>query len=624
MQTTLFRERLLTSFAAGNDGAWLRLEYGHTQTMRFDSAHGSLDLASLQAAYRAGSLTPAQLIDAIYARMERDALPGVWIHRLEKEAALARARELEQKHDRLRPPLFGIPFAVKDNIDVAGMPTTAACPAFGYVAQTSAPTVQALERAGGLCLGKVNLDQFATGLVGTRSPYGACENVFDPKFVSGGSSSGSAVVVAAHHVTFALGTDTAGSGRVPAALNNVVGLKPSLGLFDSAGVVPACASLDCVSVFALCVSDAVEVRRVVLGQAEAPLVAPKTFSFGIPEPLHPETDALQGDAFASAVEALRGLGGTAVAIDFTPFYELGLMLYGFGVAERYLAVGAFMEANEAAALPVTRDIIMRGKDIDARTTLAALQRIAILRQACQHVLAPLDLLLTPTIARPVSRREDEREPLRANDVLGIYTRFTNYVGCPVLAVPAGFRRDGLPFGVSLIGKPGEDARLDALAALLHVKSGAGMGKSRHTLTPPAVAVDNGTTFARVAVVGAHMRGLALNSQLLELGASFCETTRSAQRYRLFVLPGTSPERPGLVQVASGGASIELEIWQMPWSALGQLMARVPAPLAIGTLELESGEQVKGFLCESYASAGARDISELGGYRYYLAECQKRA
>jgi allophanate hydrolase len=281
-------------------------------------------------------------------------------------------------------------------------------------------------------------------------------------------------------------------------------------------------------------------------------------------------------------------------------------------------VGAFIEAQPSAVLPVTRDIILRGKQLDRAATLAGMQRIAHLRLLCQQLLAPIDLLVTPTLPRPISRHEDAREPQRANDVLGVYTRFANYVGCPVLAVPAGFRSDGLPFGVSLVGKPGQDEQLDALGALLHAASGAGMGKQRYPLAQPKLRAHDDAKLARLAVVGAHMRGLALNHQLLELGASFAEATRSAPRYRLFVLPGTSPERPGLVQVAGAGHSIELEIWEMTWSALGALMARVPAPLAIGTLELEHGERVKGFLCESYASEGARDISELGGYRAYLA------
>jgi allophanate hydrolase len=588
--------------------------------MSFDLAHGSLNLESLQAAYRAGALAPEQLIAGIYRRMERDALPSVFIHRVDERTALADARALSA---RLRPgsaPLYGVPFAVKDNIDVAGMPTSAGCPAFSYLAERSAPTVAALLDAGALCIGKVNLDQFATGLVGTRSPYGACENLFDPAIVSGGSSSGSAIVVGAQHVTFSLGTDTAGSGRVPAALNNIVGLKPSVGALEATGMVPACASLDCISVFALTVGDALEVRRVLWGRAPATASLPAAFRFGVPHELHPETDAAQRRAFAAAIATLRELGGSPVAIDFTPFYELGSMLYGSSVAERYLALGAFIESQPEQVLQVTREIILRGRAIDAQAALTGLSRIARLRGLCQEALAAIDLLVTPTIPRPVTRQEDEREPQRANDVLGIYTRFCNYVGCPVLAVPAGFRDDGLPFGLSLIGKPGEDTALDALGVLVHARSGAGMGRARLALPEPApTPVVRTGARARVAVVGAHMRGLALNAQLLELGGSFVREARTAPRYRLFVLPGSAPERPGLVQVASGGHAIELEIWEMAWSALGELMARVPAPLAIGTLELSDGERVKGFLCESYASEGAREISRLGGYRAYLAQ-----
>lgn len=590
--------------------------------MTFDIMQASLDIGALHQAYQSATLTPEALIEALYARMEQDPAPNVWIHRLSKEEALASARQLGAYSAAL--PLFGIPFAVKDNIDVAGMPTTAACPAYAYQPDSSAPVVQALLAAGALCLGKVNLDQFATGLVGTRSPYGACQNVFDPTVLSGGSSSGSAVAVAAHHVTFSLGTDTAGSGRVPAALNNLVGLKPTVGLLSSDGVVAACASLDCISIFALCVRDAQRVLQVAAGDAAnhgTPL--PARFSFGVPTPLELFDDPDSLRCFEAAREQLVALGGTPVPIDFAPFAALGDMLYGPSVLERYLAVGSFIEAQPEAVLPVTRTIIMGGKQLTPEQSVQGAKRIASLRAECLRALDTVDVLLTPTIPKPQRIAEDAADPRGVNDRNGIYTRFVNYLGCPVLSVPVSFRTDGLPFGVSLVGRTGHDRSLAPLADKLHTLSNAGMGKLRHPVPsqPAAVTPSQG---ARVAVVGAHMQGLALNGQLLEVGASYVETTRTAPEYRFYVLPGTSPERPGLVRVHSEGVAIEVEVWDLSWAALGTLMGKVPAPLAIGTLRLEGGESVKGFLCESYAAQGARDVSELGGFRNYLKSKQEHS
>jgi allophanate hydrolase len=595
-----------------------RLADAAGRTMTFDVLQGSLDIDALRAHYASGALTPEALVEALYARMDVDAPPGVWIHRLPKQTALQQARALGAFHPARSGPLSGIPFAVKDNIDVADMPTTAACPAFAYQPTSSAPSVQALLDAGALCLGKLNLDQFATGLVGTRSPYGVCRNVFDPELLAGGSSSGSAVAVAAHQVSFALGTDTAGSGRVPAALNNVVGLKPSLGLISTQGMVPACASLDCVSVFALCVADARRVRDVLTGgplDAQQPL--PARFRFGVPQPLELFGDALSQRAFTRAVEQLRSLGGSDVPVAFASFAELGDMLYGPSVLERYLAVGSFIEQQPDAVLPVTRDIILAGKQIGPAQALAGMSRIAALRLACQRALAGVDLLLTPSTPSAFRIADDAREPRVINDRQGIYTRFVNYLGCPVLAVPAGFRADGVPFGVSLVGRTGQDAQLDALGAQLHAHCGAGKG-TRRDATPP-VAYPAPAPDARLAVVGAHMSGLALNGQLLELGARFVRTACTAEHYRLFVLPGTRPERPGLVRVEGPGHAIEVELWDMSWAALGALLAKVPAPLSIGTLTLADGESVRGFLCEPYATTGAREISQFGGYRSYLEQ-----
>jgi allophanate hydrolase len=583
-------------------------------------AAGRLDIASIHAAYKTGALTPAALLDEVYARMDLEQAPAVWITRVEKVDALRRASALGEYDPKL--PLFGVPFAVKDNIDVAGLPTTAACPAFAYVPEVSSPCVEALLDAGAICLGKLNLDQFATGLVGSRSPYGGCQNVFDPDYLSGGSSSGSAVSVAAHYVSFSLGTDTAGSGRVPAALNNIVGLKPSVGLFSSEGLVPACKSLDCISVFTTNVADAVLVRSVVVGKSMAPLPRPASFRFGVPEPLEFFGNEQSRLVFERALERLAALGGERVAIDFAPFAELGDMLYGPFVVERLMGVGSFIEAHPDAVLPVTRDIILGGKQFSASDAFAAFQRLNELRAVCLEAQGMVDYLVTPTVPTHFKRSEDAAEPRRVNDHNGIYTRFVNFLGCPVLSVPIEFRDDGLPFGLSLLALPGQDARLDALGALVHEQSGAGMGKRRWPLPlTPDTQTRPPPREARLAVVGAHMRGLALNQQLLDVDARFVAAVRTAPDYRLYVLPGGKPERPGLVQTPGGGSAIDIELWDLSWHALGTFMARVPPPLAIGTLVTEDGERVKGFICESFAtssSSGARDITSLGGFRAYLA------
>lgn len=605
----------------------------------------SLDLRSLHAAYDAGTLTPESLIRELYARMERTPTPNAWIARVPEAEALARARALGPRKQDDPRRLYGVPFAVKDNIDVAGLPTTAACPAFAYLPTRSASAVQALLDAGALCLGKLNLDQFATGLVGTRSPYGACENVFDAAYLSGGSSSGSAVVVAAHHVSFSLGTDTAGSGRVPAALNNVVGLKPSLGLLPRDGMVPACASLDCLSLFALSVDDAACVRDVILGRPHRVTPRPASFRYGVPRPLELFDDRASAHSFARALTALSRLGGEPVELDFAPFSALGDLLYGPFVVERLLAVGAFVAAHEREVLPLTRDIILGARGFDASDAFRAFQRVNELRAACLRELEQVDVLVTPTVPTHFRRDQERAEPRAINDQLGIYTRFVNFVGCPALAVPADFREDGLPFGVSLLAKPGRDLWLDGLAGALHAASDAGMGRARHPLPRPIhdatgaspasdvaidatsarpsvrLALDDARPLpieARLAVVGAHLRGMPLNAQLLAVEARYVATVRTAPEYRLYALAAGPPERPGLVRVASAGAAIEVELWDLTWAALGAFMANVPAPLAIGTLQLADGELVKGFVCEASATEGARDISHFGGFRAYLA------
>lgn len=578
-----------------------------------------LELDTLHAAYRARTLTPEQLVRDLYARMDTEALPAIWTARLSLEDALAAAKALGPYRDDETRALFGVPFAVKDNIDVQGLPTTAACPAFSYVPTASASSVRALIEAGAFCLGKVNMDQFATGLVGTRSPYGACQNVFDAAYLSGGSSSGSAVAVAAHYVTFSLGTDTAGSGRVPAALNNIVGLKPTRGLLPTDGMVPACESLDCLSVFATNVADAVRVRDVLLGTRRGITPCPVTFRFGVPTTLEFAADLASERAFEKALGRLTCLGGQPIPIDFTPFSALGDLLYGAFVVERDLAVGDFIAQHPEDVLPVTRAIILGAREVGARDAFAAMQRAAALRARCIEQLAKIDFLVTPTIPAPFKREDDLKEPRTINDKLGFYTRFVNFLDCAVLSIPQDFRADGLPSGISLVAPAGADTLLDALGDLLHRDADAGMGRLRHPIPARSTPRREPPREVRLAVVGAHMRGLALNAQLGAVDARYVCTLRTAPKYRLYVLPNTTPERPGLVQTRDDGAAIEVELWDLSFHALGTLMAKVPPPLSIGTLEVEDGELVKGFLCESFATEGARDISELGGYRAYLTQ-----
>ncbi len=598
--------------------------------MGWTATDGSLDVRTLQRAYENHEITPESLIDAVYARIERDEHPNAFIHLISREEARAKARALGafsslRSHAPGRAsatarglPLFGVPFGVKDNIDVAGMPTTAACPGFSYLPTASAPSVLALERAGAICLGKTNLDQFATGLVGTRSPYGACRNVFDPEYLSGGSSSGSGVAVAAGYLSLALGTDTAGSGRVPAALNNIVGLKATRGLLSTEGVVPACQSLDCTSVFALSVSDAVLARELISGLSSACQGLGRGFRFGVPAKLEWFGDSENEALFARAVEMLESLGGKRVDVDFEPFRALGDLLYGPWVIERYLSVGAFIEAHPEQALPVTRDIVLGATRHGGGDVFRGVYQRDDLQRACRAQLANLELMVTPTVPTHYRLRDDREDPRAINDRLGIYTRFANFLDVPVLSVPAGFRSDGLPFGISLVGHPGRDGELDALGAILHARCESGMGRARAKVpAPPVFGSVSQPAEARLAVVGAHLRGLPLHHQLTECGARFVASVRTSPDYRLYVLPNSEPLKPGLLRVTSGGQAIELEVFDLSWAELGKFMANVRAPLVIGTVRTESGVDVKCFLCEPHALEGAEDITAHGGFRAFL-------
>lgn len=587
-----------------------------------------LTIATLIDGYRARAFTPADVIDAVLARAEQHRDHHVFITRLGR-AELQPYLEGLERFAIGESPLYGIPFVVKDNIDLARVPTTAGCPAFAYRPTTSAPVVERLIRAGAIPLGKSNLDQFATGLVGTRSPYGTCRNGIDERYIAGGSSSGSALAVALGLASFALGTDTAGSGRVPAAFNEIVGLKPSLGRVSTRGVVPACRSLDCVSVFARTSGDAARVLGVIEGfDAEDPFSRPLEevpldgLRIGVPqsEQLEFFGDDEYARLFDETVERARGAIGPVTRIDFAPFLEAAQLLYeGPWLAERYAAVGEFMERHAEAVLPVTREIIAGGRSATAVDAFKAQYRLKALRRACERTFREVDLLLTPTAGTIFLRAAVEADPIRLNARLGYYTNYVNLLDLAALALPAGRRADGLPFGITLVGPRGTDRALLALGAALEGAAGRPLlGASAREVAAVSASTATDPKTMTLAVCGAHMRGLALNGELRALGARFIEQTRTARCYRLFALAASDPPRPGLVRVREEGASIEVELWSLPVGAVGGFIQHVPPPLALGSVLLENGRITLGFLCETVAAVEAIDISAHGGWRAYLA------
>jgi allophanate hydrolase len=590
-----------------------------------------MTLSALLADYRSGKRTPSAVVESLQSGDDA-AYACTWICRVAPEVLGRRARQLEtslredpRAIDRL--PLYGVPFAVKDNIDVAGLPTTAACPAFSYVPGRSARAVEKLEAAGAVLVGKTNLDQFATGLVGTRSPYGAVPNAFRPEYISGGSSSGSAVAVARGRVSFSLGTDTAGSGRVPAGFNNIVGLKPSRGLISARGVVPACQSLDCVSVFALTVPDAVAVLHAARGLdpddpwsrsldlCVAPL--PERFTFALPDPLEFHGDDQARHAFHGAVEKLAGLGGRPIGVDFSVFLETAALLYdGPWVAERLAAIRPFFESHPDQVHPVVRKIIEGASRYSAADLFAGQTKLEALKKRAAGLWRNADVLVVPTTPTVYTLQEALAEPFLNNRRLGHYTNFVNLMDLAACAVPGSMRADGLPCGITMIAPAGADLMLADLAQRFHQLTGLKLGALDEVLPPPAPIATGGDR-VRVAVVGAHLSGLPLNHQLTERGARLEKAARTSARYRLFALPGTTPPKPGLVRDADQGSVIELEVWSLPVSEYGSFVAGIASPLGIGRIELDDGEWVQGFLCESWAVQGAEEISRLGGWRAYL-------
>jgi len=595
----------------------------------------SFDLSTLRAGYLSNAFDPESVIAEACARIESNARDGIWISRLNRDEAQRTAAALRGRDPRTLP-LFGIPFAVKDNIDVAGFPTTAACPAFARAAPESAAVVQRLIDAGAICLGKTNMDQFAAGLVGTRSPYGACQNAFRPDYISGGSSSGSAVAVALGQVSFALGTDTAGSGRVPAAFNNLVGYKPSRGLLSTHGVVPACRSLDCVSVFSLTVADAERIAAVSTAfdarafgsrkpSGKKSAKPPNELRCGIPraDQLRFFGDAEYERLFGEALERLKVCGVRVTEIDFAPFQQAADLLYGGPwVAERYAAIKPFFDMRAEDVFPVTRFIIERGREVSGAEVFEGLARLDALRTQAESAWESIDVLALPTAGTIYTHAEVADQPIELNTRLGYYTNFVNLLDCSALALPGGFRADGLPFGVTLVAPALHDATLFALGADYHGKLGGTVGATPAALSSmpveaTALQAAPGKSIVQLAVVGAHLSGQPLNHELTRVNARLLSACRTGPIYRLHAL-ATTPLKPGLVQVVDGtGVAIEVEVWELSAEGFGLFVANVPPPMTIGSVKLDSNQWVKGFLCEPYALSGAREISEFGGWRNFL-------
>lgn len=591
-----------------------------------------LRLGALKAAYTSGSLSPRQLIGEL--REQAAALNPefkLFIHLLSLAELEPYLAALDGK-STAELPLFGVPFAIKDNIDLAGIPTTAACPAFAYVPETSATLVAQLIALGAVPMGKTNLDQFATGLNGTRSPYGECRNSVHPAYPSGGSSAGSSLAVALGVASFALGTDTAGSGRVPAALNNLVGLKATKGLISTAGVVPACRTLDCVTYFTATAAEASQLLALTAkldardeysranplwNDASAFGKTRAGFRFGVPAQLEFLGCAESPSLFAQTLSHLKALGGEAVEIDFAPFLEAARLLYeGPWVAERYSVAGALIEQQPDAVLPVIKAVLEKAPGVSGVDTFRAQYRLQALKAICDRILAEVDCILTPAYPRPVTLDELHAEPVKRNSDLGYYTNFMNMLDYAAVAVPAGFMANGLPWGVTLFGRAFTDQYLLSLADGLQRQHGLPLA-GEHALDTKAPASVARNDRARVVVCGAHLDGLPLNWQLKQRGGRLLQATQSSPDYQLHALAGGPPFRPGMVRVAEGGVAIAVEVWELPSAELGSFLTGIPAPLGLGKVQLADGSWETGFICEPYGLAGAVDITHFGGWKAYL-------
>jgi allophanate hydrolase len=585
----------------------------------------NLQITALLQGYHDGSLTLESVMkECLQTAAE---LPEeVWIRKLTEAEVGGYIAALKGESPETRP-LYGIPFVIKDNIDLAGIPTTAGCPDYEYLPEKSAHVVELLIQAGAIPLGKTNLDQFATGLVGTRSPYGACPNSFDPDYISGGSSSGSAVAVASGCCSFSLGTDTAGSGRVPAAFNNLIGLKPSKGVLSCSGVVPACKSLDCVSIFALDSSDAQAVFDVAADfdtsdcyarALDSVAAVPAKWTFGVPpkDQLNFFGNAAYEAAFYESVALLEKAGGTQVEIDFQPFLDAANLLYsGPWVNERYAAVGDFITAQPDAVLDTTRTIILSGLAIPAPAVFEAMYKLQAFKRITDKVMGSVDLIVTPTAGTTYTREAVKADPIQLNTNLGYYTNYMNLLDYAAIAVPT-MMTPSLPFGVTLVSFAGHDRKLLQLAGKIQACSGLSVAKTDHA---PVACDPSVEPFIDVAVCGAHLKGYPLHHQLETLNAEFVAATQTAPEYRMYAFETGGVAKPGLIRDAEKGGSIYLEIYRLTPKAFGQFVSQIPGPLGIGKVTIEGGKQVCGFIAEPVVAEIGEEITALGDWRAFAAK-----
>lgn len=598
-----------------------------------------MTIYALQQAYRSGELD-AQIFLREKLQQAKSDTNNIWLAtisdiQLQEMLATLSGKSLDEL------PLYGVPFAIKDNIDLSLLPTTAGCAAYSYQPNQSAQVVQLLMQAGAIPLGKTNLDQFATGLVGVRSPWGAVKNSFNPEYISGGSSSGSAVAVAKGQVSFALGTDTAGSGRVPAALNNIVGLKASKGLLSCTGVVPACKSLDCVTLFACTVDDLNQLLDIsaqqdktdcysranrldnsaLYYQAENSLSGLK---IGLPAKAQLEffSDSSAQLLFEKNIELLTKAGAQIIPINFQPFLDAAKLLYeGPWVAERYAAIKDFFDKDAKQCLPVIETIIGGAKKHSAVDTFKAMYRLQAYKIECDAILAQVDCILTPTTGTTYTIAQVQADPIKLNSNLGYYTNFMNLLDYAAIALPAGFLETGLPLGITLFGPVFSDRLLLSAGAQFQQIAGLTLGATGQAL--PTLNIAKMTRAADneidIAVCGAHLSGFPLNKQLVERGGRLVKTCKTSADYRLYALAGGPPSRPGLIRVMEKGqgVAIDLEVWRLPASTLGSFLAGIAQPLGLGKVELEDNSWVTSFICEGYGVCDARDISQFAGWRAYM-------
>ncbi|MEH0688304.1 allophanate hydrolase [Vibrio cholerae] len=586
-------------------------------------------IGRLLEAYRNGDIEVETFLRSKLAQVRADQ-SNAWVSVISDQQLGEYLAQLSgQEIDQL--PLFGVPFAIKDNIDLQGLDTTAGCEAYRYQPTESAYVVQQLIKAGAVPLGKTSLDQFATGLVGTRSPWGAVKNSFDPEYISGGSSSGSAVAVASNQVYFALGTDTAGSGRVPAAFNNLYGLKPSRGVLSCSGVVPACRTLDCVTFFTKCAEDLSTLYRVGASYDESDCYARHALKQGqntttqfsglrVGVPGEAQLQFFGNEEYrklyAQSVARLESLGAQTIPFDLLPFLEAANLLYqGPWVAERYAAIESFFNDNQEQCLEVIQTIVGGAKQLSAADTFKAMYQLQAFKVQCDKLMEEVDVVLTPTAGTIYTIDEVNNNPIGLNSNLGYYTNFMNLLDYSAIAMPAGFTDAGLPFGVTLFAQAFHDEALITLATEWQRAMNLPLGATEIELES-SESID-------LLVCGAHMKDLALNHQLIELGANFKRRTTTSEHYSLYCLAGGPPLRPGLVRHPNQGQKIEVEIWRVPKKQLGALLMQIPHPLGLGRVEIDSGDWVAGFICEGIGIEGATDITQTGGWRYYLQELSKR-